>query len=85
LNYSYEATILRIIMSIFASGLFVGSFDSAGSDPAAKVAGVDPVEAGGGVVVPVTVIGISPARAQTERTHVKAIAITKRFILNFLL
>jgi len=36
---------------------------------------VDPV--GGGVGV---VIGMSPAKAETEKTHVKAIAITNRFI-----
>lgn len=39
---------------------------------------VDPV--GGGAV---KVIGISPAKAETERTHVNAIAITKRFIWTF--
>jgi hypothetical protein len=37
--------------------------------------GVDPVGAGAGEV-----IGMSPAKAETERTHVKAIAIKKRFI-----
>jgi hypothetical protein len=36
---------------------------------------VDPVGAGAGEV-----IGMSPARTETERTHVKAIAIKKRFI-----
>lgn len=36
---------------------------------------VDPVEAGAGESM-----GMSPAKAETERTHVNAIAITKRFI-----
>jgi len=42
---------------------------------AAMLVCVDPVVAGAGEV-----IGISPARAVAERTHAKAIAITKRFI-----
>lgn len=42
---------------------------------AAMLVCVDPVAAGAGEV-----IGMSPARAVAEKTHAKAIAITKRFI-----
>ena len=42
---------------------------------AAMLVCVDAVGAGAGEV-----IGMSPARTETERTHVKAIAIKKRFI-----
>ena len=42
---------------------------------AAMLVCVGPVVAGTGEV-----IGMSPARAVAERTHAKAIAITKRFI-----
>jgi hypothetical protein len=42
---------------------------------AAMLVCVDPVGAGAGPV-----IGISPARAEMERTHVNAIAIRKRFM-----
>jgi hypothetical protein len=59
-----------------------GSCVSPAADPVAPAVGISPGAIAVGVVVVETApqVGISPASAETERMHVKAMAKVKRFI-----